>query len=144
MRERLHAISLAALLIVAGAADAAVLYFPEDPSLRLQLGLLLFVSIVLVGSRLGVVERALALVSRPFAARRYTRTRALADELLEEVRRLNWTAVDAANGVRSETDTILLMDASEARMKTLVEQIRASAGEPSPEPELVELGAVEE
>ena len=144
MRERFHAISLAALLIVVGTADAAVLYFPEDPSLRLQLGLLLFVSIVLVGSRLGVVERALALVSRPFTARRYTRTRALADELLEEVRRLNWTAVDAANGVRSENDTIVLMDASEARMKILVEQIRASAGEPSPEPELVELEAVEE
>lgn len=144
MRERLHAISLAVLLIVAGAADAIVLYFPADPLLRLQLGLVLFVTIVLVGSRLGVVEGALALVARPFAARRYSRTRALADELLEEVRRLNWTAVDAANGVRSEDSTIQLMDASEARMKKLVEQIRASAGESNPEPDIVELEPVAE
>ena len=51
-RATLEAIVLVAALI----GDAAVLYFGEEPTVRLSLGLLLLATIVWASSRLGVVD----------------------------------------------------------------------------------------
>jgi len=76
--------------------------------------------------------------------RRYNQMRNLVGELLDEIRRLNWTAVDGKSGVRGEEETIELMDSLEDSLKALVGRIRDAAGEDDLEEELSEEGSSEE
>jgi hypothetical protein len=61
------------------------------------------------------------------------RLRRRVDQLLEEVRRLNWLAVDADRGFRAREEAIAEMDAIEARLREIIAEIRKAAGEISPE-----------
>ena len=129
MQRRFQAIILAIILALAAGADAAVLYFGTDRLLRLGLGLLLLAPILWAGSRLGVVEHAIGLVSQPFAPRRFDRLRSRVHVLLSEIRRLNWAVVDITRGVRDREEAIKEIDAIEDHLKELIGGIRSAAGE---------------
>ena len=132
MQRRSQAIILIIILILATGADAAVLYFETDRVLRLSLGLFVLAPILWAGSRLGVVEHAIGLVSRTFARRRFNRLRSRVLVLLSEISRLNWMAVDLAHGVRDQQQTIKEIDAIENHLKDLIGGIRSAAGVADP------------
>ena len=123
-----------AVLISAILLDAAVLYLPSDPTLRLLFGLLLLPVILRAGSRLEVMEQ---LASHPRWAARGRRFRELRSQvvlLLEHVRRLNWIAVDAEHGFRAREEALQEMDAIEEHLRALVTEVRQAAGRPTEDP----------
>ncbi|UCC71212.1 MAG: hypothetical protein JSV86_12555 [Gemmatimonadota bacterium] len=123
------------VLIIALLADAAVLYFGNEPAARLSLGLLLLAPIVWASARLGVVELVTQSPSDKVHKRRFVRLRAQVQQLLDEIRRLNWMAVDAERGFRSRETAAREMDKIEGRLKALIEDIRGTAGQMSAENE---------
>lgn len=123
------------VLIVALVADVLVLLFLEDPTARLSLGLLLLAPIVWASARVGVVELLTQTQPDQVHKRRFTRLRNQVQQLLDEIRRLNWMAVDAERGFRSRETAIREMDAIEVRLKELIEHIRETAGHMTPESE---------
>jgi signal transduction histidine kinase len=116
------------ILIAALIADAAVLYFGRDAAARLSLGLLLLAPIVWASARLGVVELIMQSPAERVQKRRFVRLRSQVQQLLDEIRRLNWMAVDAERGFRSREKALDEMDAIEDRLKTLIQEIRSTAG----------------
>ncbi len=130
-RATLEALILVAALI----ANGAVLYFGTDPAARLSLGLLLLALVVWAASKLGVVDLVTQLPAERVHKRRFTRLRSQVQQLLDEIRRLNWMAVDAERGFRSRETALGEMDQIEGRLKDLIEEIRSTAGQMSPETE---------
>ena len=129
MNRRVEAIGLGASLLALSGAEGAVIYFMANPLLRLVLGILLLAPIIFAGSRLGVVDHFLSVVSPTIHPRRHTRMRALVDHFLEEIRRLNSLAMDRRLGVRSPEKTDEMLDSLENKLVELVGQIRGAAGE---------------
>lgn len=134
MRSLLKYLQLIALFS-AFLLEAAVLYFPADPNLRLFVGLLLILPITWIVARTGVVEM---IVDLPDAVkkRRFTGLRKHVMQLLDEIRRLNWMAVDAERGFRSHDDAMREMDAIEERLQAIISEIRRTAGRRTPEADL--------
>lgn len=130
-RATLEGIILVAALI----ANGAVLYFVTDPATRLSLGLLLLALVVWAASKVGVVDMVTQLPAERVHKRRFTRLRSQVQQLLDEIRRLNWMAVDAERGFRSRETALGEMDRIEGRLKDLIEEIRSTAGQMSPESE---------
>lgn len=130
-RATLEALILVAALI----ANGAVLYFGTDPAARLSLGLLLLALVVWAASKLGVVDLVTQLPAERVHKRRFTRLRSQVQQLLDEIRRLNWMAVDAERGFRSRETALGEMDRIEGRLKDLIEEIRSTAGQMSTETE---------
>ncbi len=140
MQRRTQIVVLIGILVVAVAGQAAVLFFGTNPLLRLGIGLLLLAPILWTGNRLGIVEHATDLLGIVRAPRRYDKLRSQVRTLLREIKRLNWTAVDAERGVRDPEATRREMDAIENRLKQIVGQLRRAAGEANPEEEDVQDG----
>ena len=134
MSKRAEAIVLTVLLLVLCAAEGGVLFFMTHAGMRFVVGMLLLAPIILSGSKLGVVDQFLQVVSRTIYARRHRRFRSLVDQLLEEVRRLSATAVDGKRGVRPPETTNELLDSLEVGIRDLVTRIRTTAGEEHDEP----------
>ena len=107
--------------------EAAVLYFVENPGQRLALGMALLLPIVWMIARTRVVE---AISELPIVIRRrqYSEMRKHVVLFMDEVRRLNWMAVDADRGFRSQDEATNEMDAIEKRLQSLVGEIRQTAG----------------
>jgi hypothetical protein len=135
MNSRFERIWLGASLLALSGAEAAVLYYMTDRSFRTVIGVLLLLPIMFVGSRLGVVDHFLSLVSPTIYPRRHTRMRTLVDHLLDEIRRLNALAMDGRLGVRGPEKTNEMLNSLESNLVELVGQIRAAAGETSAEAE---------
>ena len=114
--------------------EAAVLYFLEDPGQRLALGMALLLPIAWMIARTRVVE---AISDLPVAIKRrqYSSMRTHVVLLLDEVRRLNWMAVDGDRGFRDQDEATREMDAIEKRLQNLVSEIRQTAGRASTEHE---------
>lgn len=129
MNTRVERIRLTVTLLLLGGADAAVLFFVADRQLRFILGVLLLAPIVLVSSQLGVAEYFRSLVKPTIRDRRYIQMRTLVDRLLEEIRRLNATAVDGRRGVRDSSKTVEMLDSIESGLGDLIGRIRLAAGE---------------
>ncbi len=112
--------------------EGGVLFFMDDPSMRLYVGLALF---LVIGWMLSSSQVAEVMDELPdqIRRRRYPRLRAKVQLLLAEVRRLHWTAVDRDRGVRSQIDAVAEMDIIEERMRHLLLEIRVEAGVPSEE-----------
>ncbi len=129
-----------ALLAFAIFLEAAVLYTYDDPGERLVLGLVLLGVIAWMISRTRVVE---AIGDLPIALRRrqFLGMRSQVMQLLDEIRRLNWMALDRDRGVRGRDEATREMDAIETRLQDLVGEIRRVAGEVSSEPEALPLEA---
>lgn len=128
----------AAILFIALAAVVAVLLAVEEPMARLALGLLLLAPIVWASARLGVVELVTQSPAERVHKRRFVRLRSQVQQLLDEIRRLNWMAVDAERGFRSREKALREMDRIEERLKDLIAEIRTTAGQISPSDEEVE------
>ncbi len=107
--------------------EGAVLYFMEDPTLRLYVGLALF---LLIGWMLASTQVAEVIGDLPerIRQRRHPKMRAQVRLLLAEVSRLNGMAVDGRRGFRERKEAVAEMDASEERMRDLVSEIRREAG----------------
>lgn len=123
------------VLIASLLADMAVLFFAEEPAARLSLGLLLLAPIVWSSARLGVVELVTQSPSDKVHKRRFVQLRSQVGQLLDEIRRLNWMAVDAERGFRSREAALEEMDRIEGRLKELIQDIRVTAGQMSAEQE---------
>ncbi len=133
------------ILVLIGAlvGQAFVLYFIESPVTRLSFGLLLLAPIVWTSSRIGLLELITHTAAERVYKRRFIRLRAQVQQLLDEIRRLNWMAVDAARGFRDRDNALQEMDIIETRLTELVQQIRRTAGQISAEGETVR-GAADE
>ena len=154
MQTRKLSYILAATVLAAIIAHGYLVYFVDVTQLRLSLAWLTLTPIVLGGARLGVAEHTLRLVNPARYPRRFVRLRGRVEELLGEIRRLNWIALDARRGVREQGEAVEMMDAIEERLIALIGEIRASAGverplvtsaeaSPTPAPPWVEVGAPE-
>ncbi len=127
--SRSQAFSLAAILMASVATNGLILFFGDGPIQRFSLGMLLLGPIVWTSARLGVVER----LRRRWADREYRRRfiplRVQVDILMREIRRLNWTALDARRGIREEAAVNAEMDAIEGNLVDIVKRLRTVAGE---------------
>ncbi len=123
------------VLVVGVLLDAMVLYYPVDPAPRLIIGLLLVPIILWAGIRLEV-NGMLANQSR-FASRGrvFRELRSQVVLLLEQVRRLNWIAVDAERGFRNQDDAMREMDQIEDEIREIITDVRRAAGRATLEPE---------
>ena len=128
-RASLELIALLAALI----GDAYVLVFVDDPWRRLLLGLLLLAVIVWSSARIGVLDLITGAPAEPVYKRRFVRLRGQVQQLLDEIRRLNWMAVDVERGFRSRDAAVQEMDVIEERLKKIIEEIRGTAGQMSSE-----------
>ena len=124
---------LLGVLFTALLLEAAVLYFMDDRTVRLFVGLALF---LLIGWMFASSQVAEVIGSLPgdVRRRRYRKLRAQVELMLAEVRRLNWMAVDRDSGVRDRKEAVAEMDAIEERLRDLVSEIRRQAGVASDEP----------
>lgn len=123
------------LLIAAAVGEAVVLYFVDDPITRLGAGLFLLAPIVWSAARVGVMDLISQTPAERVQKRRFVLLRSQVQQLLDEIRRLNWMAVDAERGFRNREAASREMDAIEGRLKALIEQIRSTAGQMSAEEE---------
>ncbi len=114
--------------------EAAVLYFVDNATLRLYAGLALFILIGWMFAKTPVSE-VISNLPEQLKRRRYPRMRKQVQLLLEEVRRLNWMAVDGHRGFRNRDEALTEMDAIEDRMRDIVGEIRREAGVASDEPD---------
>ena len=125
------------LVVLVGAvlADAAVLYFPVDPSQRVAVGLLLVPVMLWTGIQLEAV--AMVTTRDRFASRGrvFRDLRSQVVMLLEQVRRLNWIAVDAERGFRDQDSAMREMDAIEDQITVIITDVRQAAGRANAEPE---------
>ena len=135
--QRAPKVVLLGVLSVALLLEGAVLYFMADPTLRLYVGLALFLLIgwMLASSQ---VAEVIGDLPGPTRQRRHPKMRAQVKLLLAEVSRLNGMAVDGHRGFREQNEAVAEMDAIEDRMKHLVSEMRREAGvvsdEHDPEP----------
>ncbi len=132
------------LLLSFAAAEAVVLYFVEDQAARLSVGLLLLAPMIWLSSRLGLADLITQSPSARVHKRRFTRLRGQVQQLLDEIRRLNWMAVDAERGFRNREKALREMDVIEVRLKDLIQEIRSTAGQGTAHEEVVVEGGGEE
>ena len=138
--RRAPKVVLLGVLSVALLLEGAVLYFMEDPTLRLYVGLALFLLIgwMLASSQ---VAEVIGDLPGPTRQRRHPKMRAQVKLLLAEISRLNGMAVDGDRGFRNSKEAVAEMDAIEERMRDLVSEIRREAGvvsdehDPGPAPD---------
>ena len=124
-----------AVLISAVISDAAALYFPSDPNQRLLLGLLLLPMVLWAGTRLEVMEILASQARWASRGRVFRELRSQVVLLLEQVRRLNWIAVDAERGFRDKDEAMQEMDAIEEEIRGIITDVRRAAGRPTAVPE---------
>ena len=117
--------------------EGIILYVPQDRILRLSLGLLVLVlTIWLIVVLLRGVAVEEAPPEPPVHRRRFFQLRARVDQLLGEIRRLNWLVVDTERGVRERDAAMQELGAIEKRLHTLILQIRSAAGREASDIEL--------
>ena len=118
---------LGILLVIGIVAEAYVLYFQDNPVLRLYLGLLCA----------GLIAWPIAITSRQARShvagyqrqRRFFRLRRALDAFLDGASRLNWLVIGAEGGPRDRQGEI---DAVKNGMRELLEEIFLASGEQRP------------
>lgn len=123
------------VLVTAVVGNASALYFPTDPNQRLLLGLLLLPMILWAGTRLEVMEILANQARWASRGRVFRELRSQVVLLLEQVRRLNWIAVDAERGYRDRDEAMREMDAIEDEIRGIITDVRRAAGRSAPIPE---------
>ena len=124
-----------AVLILGVLLDAMILYFPVQTVPRLVIGLLLVPMILWAGIRLEVNEMAPSVRRWESRGRVFRELRSQVSLLLEQVRRLNWIAVDAERGFRNPDDAMREMDEIEDEIREIITDVRRAAGRPAAVPE---------
>ena len=137
----LQLVSLFAAFLV----EAAVLYFVDDPLARAVLGVLLIFPIVWIVTRTNTAQ-TLSEIPDEDRKRHFKGLRARVAQLLDEIRRLNWMAVDAERGFRNRDEAMREMDRIESRLKEIISEIRSTAGQSTAEsePDVLDIGEDEE
>lgn len=123
------------LLIVAVVGIIVVHIFLDSTLLRVALGLVAVALIVWSSVRLGLKSREGRAGSTGFNQRRFLMLRSQVQQLLEEIRRLNWLAVDAERGVREPEKFRKEREAIQARLGGILARIMEVAGKASQEGE---------
>ncbi len=123
------------VLVLAVLLDAVVLYFPVNANQRLIIGLLLLPIILAAGIRFEVTTMLATTSVWASRGRVFRELRSHVVLLLEQVRRLNWIAVDAERGFRNQEDATREMDEIEDEIREIVTDVRRVAGRPSVEAE---------
>ncbi len=125
------------VLIAAFVMDAVVIFVFTDPTLRVVLGMLFLLPIIWAADALGIADMISDLPRTQVRHRQYGALRSHVRLLLDVVRRLNWLAVDLERGIRSPSEVEEEMEGAYKRLKEVVDEIRASAGRASADPERV-------
>ncbi len=132
-RAQVYGIATNMLLGVVG--EAVVLFFVDDPVLRLRVGMLLLAMIAwplfYAARRFPAGDAVLAEHPR----RRFGRLRRWTRELLREISRLNWTVVDVNRGFRDREAAKEEIAAIETRLFEIIEEIKDAAGHVDPREE---------
>ena len=129
------------VLVLSVLLDAVVLYFPVDPTPRLVIGLLLVPVMLWAAIRLEIDGILVTQNRWAYPGRVFRELRSQVVMLLEQVRRLNWIAVDAERGFRNQDDAMREMDEIEGEIRQIITDVRRAAGRPSAERET---GAIRE
>ena len=124
-----------AVLVLAVLLDAVILYFPVDAVQRLIIGLLLVPIILGAGVRYEITTVRGTQSVWASRGRVFRELRSQVVLLLEQVRRLNWIAVDAERGFWNPDDAMREMDEIEDEIREIITDVRRAAGRPSVEPE---------
>ena len=99
---------------------------------RAVVGVLMILPIVWIVARTGTVEM-ITEIPVGIKQRHFKGVRTRVVQLLDEIRRLNWLAVDAERGFRDKDEAMHEMDRIESRLKEIISEIRQSAGQSSGE-----------
>ncbi len=135
------------LLFAGCLGEVLVLLLVEDTRVRVLLGLLLLALVVWSSARLGPITRATESLRDVIPTRRYLQLRSNVQQLLAEIRRLNWLTVDTERGFRSRAQAREEIKSIESRLRKLLDQIVHSAGQEAlgqPKPSEVEGQEAEE
>ena len=124
-----------AVLMGAVLADAAVLYFPVNPAQRVVVGLLLVPVMLWTGIQLEAMAMVTSRDRWESRGRVFRELRSQVVLLLEQVRRLNWIAVDAQRGFRDQDGAMAEMDIIEDEIREIITDVRRAAGRANAEPE---------
>ncbi len=124
-----------AVLILSVLLDAVVLYFPVDPTPRLVIGLLLVPVMLWAAIRLEIDGILVTQNRWAYRGRVFRELRSQVVMLLEQVRRLNWIAVDAERGFRNQDEAMREMDEIEGEIRQIITDVRRAAGRPTAQPE---------
>ena len=124
-----------AVLILSVLLDAVVLYFPVDPAPRLVIGLLLVPVMLWAAIRLEIDGILVTQNRWAYRGRVFRELRSQVVMLLEQVRRLNWIAVDAERGFRNQDEATREMDEIEGEIRQIITDVRRVAGRPTAERE---------
>ncbi len=122
---------LVIFLVIGIVAEAYVLYFEDNPGLRLYLGLLvagLIASPIFMASRLA---RSRVAGYEGQRRRRFFRLRRALDAFLVEASRLNWLVVNAEGGPLDQAEITKVKNG----MRELLEEVFLAVGEQGPNPE---------
>ena len=127
---------LGILFVAAIIIDGVVLYVVEPASTRLLFGLLVLLPImwpvVWATRHFGVIGRMTQKVQDQARRRRYNKLRSHVELLLEEVKRLNWLAVDVKRGFKKKEDSVAEVEAVKRRIMEIIDKMPAAAGAADP------------
>ncbi len=127
--RRLRPFVFLGILIVAFLQLAGVLYYMDQRTLRLFVGLLLLVPIVWVLTRPNFFETIQVLPA--LRKRKYLKMRVQVELMLAEVSRLNGIAADADRGFRGQAEADREMDIIEKNLVAIISKVRQAAGRTS-------------
>ncbi len=115
-------------------AEGYVLYFVNDPDLRIRIGMFLLAPIVIP---LLWAPHRFPVFGMPQARprRRFTQLRKWVRELLREISRLNWLAVDTDRGYDDREEKKEEIEGIESRLLEIIEEIKTAAGKIDQQPE---------
>ena len=118
----------ASVLSVALIGQIGGVYFIEEPTLRTGVFIVLLAPLVLSLMKLVQLDKIAMEAAMPRAPRQFKELRRRTVGMVDEIKRLNWLAVDASNGVRNRDEIEVEMDVIEGRLQEMVGEIRQAAG----------------
>ncbi len=131
--SRSAANAIVAVIVLAGlAAMGAIIWYVEEPGLRLPLALLAMIPIMwalIWASKKGLTEE---FQPPPMHKRRYLKLRAKVKQMIDEVTRLHWTIVDGRRGLKPASQVQKEADVIEQRLHDMIGELRESAGDIAP------------
>lgn len=115
-------------LVASFGAGVYVLYFVADPAMRMIFGLISLVSLMWTSSYLSIVNRVVRAVDDRRRLRRYPKLRSRVVQIVDEVKRMHWLAVDLDRGHRNGEAVHAEMEVIQRRLSELVESLPEVAG----------------
>ena len=131
--SRSAANTIVTIIVLVGLATmGAIIWYVEEPGLRLPLALLAMIPVMwalIWASKKGLTED---FRPPPMHKRRYLKLRAKVKMMIDEITRLHWTIVDGRRGLRPASEVQKEADQIEERLHKMIGELRESAGEIAP------------